>query len=88
MLGRQDGRYRPPRRGEVNQYVLVHVEDVDRRCAHAKQFGAEILEPTGRQAIWREAVHSARPRRSAVDDSQDVADVAPKEWSATSASEG
>jgi uncharacterized glyoxalase superfamily protein PhnB len=88
MLGRQGGRYRPPSRGEVNQYVLVHVEDVDRHCAHAKQFGAEILEPPADKPFG-ERQHTARDHAGRQwTFSQHVADVAPEAWGATSASEG
>src|SRR6266849_10276567 len=45
MLGRQGGGFRPPRPNEVNQYVHVSVEDVDRHFDHAKQFGARIVGP-------------------------------------------
>src|SRR5207249_2606482 len=44
MLGRQGDTFRPPRPGEVSQYVLIHVDDVDRHFEHAKQFGARIVK--------------------------------------------
>jgi uncharacterized glyoxalase superfamily protein PhnB len=36
MLGRQGAEFRPPRAGEVNQYVTVHVDDVDRHYERSK----------------------------------------------------
>jgi hypothetical protein len=47
MLGAQGAEFEPPRSNEVNQYVLVHVEDVDRHFGHAKRFGARIVHPPG-----------------------------------------
>ena len=35
----------PPRPNEVNQYVVVHVEDVDRHYERAQGRGARILRP-------------------------------------------
>jgi uncharacterized glyoxalase superfamily protein PhnB len=32
MIGRQGAEFRPPRPQEVNQYVTVHVDDVDAHC--------------------------------------------------------
>jgi uncharacterized glyoxalase superfamily protein PhnB len=40
ILGRQGAEFRPPRRNEVNQYVTVHVESVDKHFEHAQQCGA------------------------------------------------
>src|SRR2546422_5856671 len=45
MLGAQGAEFRPPRSNEVNQYVLVHVEDVDRHFEHVKRSGARIIHP-------------------------------------------
>lgn len=89
MLGRQGGaRYRAPRRDEVSQYVLVHVDDVDRHHAHAKQFGAEILEPPA-DMPFGERLYTARdPAGHQWTFSQHVKDVAPEQWGATSASGG
>jgi uncharacterized glyoxalase superfamily protein PhnB len=43
MLGRQGGPFRVPRSGEVNQYVTIHIDDVDRHFEYAKAFGAQVL---------------------------------------------
>jgi uncharacterized glyoxalase superfamily protein PhnB len=45
MLGAQGAEFKPPRVNEVNQYVLVHVEDVDRHFEQSKRFGARIVHP-------------------------------------------
>src|SRR5215467_12212433 len=36
MLGAPGAAFTPPHSNEVNQYVIVHVEDVDRHFEHAK----------------------------------------------------
>lgn len=50
MIGRQGNEFRPPRPGEVNQYVHVTVENVDHRCAHAGRSGARAAAAMGREA--------------------------------------
>jgi uncharacterized glyoxalase superfamily protein PhnB len=86
MLGRQGERYRPPRRGEVNQYVVVHVDDVDRHHAHAKQFGAEILQPPADKPFGERQYTARDPAGHQWTFSQHVKDVAPEEWGARSPS--
>ena len=39
-------RLRSPRPGEVSQYVVVHLDDVDQHFEHARRCGARILKPT------------------------------------------
>lgn len=85
MLGRQGAEFRPPRPNEVNQYVLVHVEDVDRHYERARQRGARILKaptdmPFGERQYTAEDLGGHRWTSS-----QSIADVAPEEWSATPA---
>jgi uncharacterized glyoxalase superfamily protein PhnB len=45
MLGTPGTAFRPPHTNEVNQYVIVRVEDVDRHFEHAKLFGPRIVQP-------------------------------------------
>lgn len=45
MLGRAGGVYGPPRAGEVDQYVLIHVDDVVAHFQHATSLGAKIVTP-------------------------------------------
>jgi len=37
MLGRQGAEFCPPRPNEVSQYVVVHVQDVDKHFEHVRQ---------------------------------------------------
>ncbi|HJZ67287.1 MAG TPA: VOC family protein [Blastocatellia bacterium] len=85
MLGRQGGPYRAPRGDEVNAYVHVTVDDVDRHFDHSKQCGARILQqPTDRPF---------GERQYTVEDpaghwwvfSQHISDLAPEDWGATTA---
>src|SRR5688572_7117335 len=45
IVGRQGGEFKTPRANEVSQYVLVHVENVDRHFEHARKHGARIVKP-------------------------------------------
>lgn len=83
MLGRQAGEYRAPRPGEVHQYVVVHVEDVDRHYAHAKRFGARILEPPNNKPFGERQYTAEDPEGHRWTFSQHVADVLPQQWGAT-----
>ena len=87
MLGRQGAEFRPPRPDEVSQYVVVHVEDVDRHFEHARQRGARVLKspaatPFGERQYTVEDLGGHRWTFS-----QSIADVAPEEWGATPARE-
>ena len=82
MLGRQGGPYRSPQGNDVSQYVLVHVEDVDRHFEQATECGARIVQGPTDMPFGE--------RQYTVQDhaghwwtfSQHVADVAPEEWGA------
>jgi len=87
MLGRQGAEFRPPRPDEVSQYVVVHVEDIDRHFEHARQRGARVLKlpaatPFGERQYTVEDLGGHRWTFS-----QSIADVAPEEWGATPARE-
>jgi uncharacterized glyoxalase superfamily protein PhnB len=85
MLGRQGAEFKPPRASEVNQYVVVHVDDVDRHFEHAKKSGAQIVRPPANMPFGE--------RQYTVEDvgghrwtfSQSIADVAFEEWGAMAA---
>jgi uncharacterized glyoxalase superfamily protein PhnB len=82
MLGRQGAEFRPPRPGEVSQYVAVHVQDVDGHFERARQRGARILKspadmPFGERQYTAEDLGGHRWTFS-----QSVADVAPEAWGA------
>ena len=82
VLGRQGGEYRAPRRGEVCQYVVVHVENVDAHFEHAKRFGAKILEPTNNKPFGERQYTAEDPEGHRWTFSQHVADVPPHQWGA------
>ena len=76
------GKLGPPRPGEANVVVGIHVDDVDAVFARAKAFGAQILHepqsyPFGERQFT--AVDHAGYRWSF---SQSVDDVTPESWGA------
>jgi uncharacterized glyoxalase superfamily protein PhnB len=83
MLGRQGAEFRTPRPNEVNQYLVIHVDDVERHYQHVRQLGARILKaptdmPFGERQYTVEDIGGHRWTFS-----QSMADVAPEEWGAT-----
>jgi len=85
MLGRQGDTFRPPRPGEVSQYVLIHVDDVDRHFEHAKQFGARIVKSLTNMPFGERLYTAEDHAGHRWTFSQHVADVAPEAWGATPA---
>jgi len=82
MLGRQGGPYRAPQGAEVSAYVLVAVANVDEHYQHAKESGADIVQPPT-DMPFGERVYTARDHaRHLWTFSQHIADVAPEEWGA------
>jgi uncharacterized glyoxalase superfamily protein PhnB len=82
MIGLKNGPFTPPHPGEVAQYVIVHVEDVDEHFRRAKEFGAGIVTtpsdmPFGERQYTAEDLAGHRWTFS-----QHVADVAPEDWGA------
>lgn len=85
MIGASGAEFRPPRPNEVSQYVLVHVDDVDRHFDQAKRFGARIVHPPTNMPFG-ERVYTAEDLAShRWTFSQSLADVAPEQWGATQA---
>jgi len=82
MMGAAGGEYRPPHPNEVNQYVHVHVEDVDRHFDHAKQFGARIVKPPNNMPFGERQYVAEDLAGHRWVFSQSVADVAPEKWGA------
>jgi uncharacterized glyoxalase superfamily protein PhnB len=82
MLGRQGAEFRPPRPGEVCQYVVVHVEDVDRHFEHARQCGARILKAPTDMPFGERQYTVEDPWGHRWTFSQSIADVAPEAWGA------
>lgn len=85
MLGRRGGPFRPPRPGEVIQYVHVTVEGVDRHFDHAKQYGARIVGPLTDQPFGERQYTAEDHAGHRWTFSQHIADLAPEDWGATSA---
>ena len=88
MVGRGGGPFRAPQPNEVTQYVLVHVEDVDRHCAHAKEYGARIVEPLTDMPFGERQYTAEDHAGHRWTFSQHIADVAPEDWGATPAKAG
>jgi len=82
MLGRQGGEFRPPRPDEVHQYVVVHVDDVDRHCDRARQRGARVLKPPTDMPFGERQYTAEDPGGHRWTFSQSIADVAPEQWGA------
>jgi uncharacterized glyoxalase superfamily protein PhnB len=84
MLGRQGGEFRPPRRDEVSQYVVVHVLDVEGHFERARQHGARIVKSPANMPFGERQYTAEDPGGHRWTFSQSIADVAPEEWGATS----
>jgi uncharacterized glyoxalase superfamily protein PhnB len=82
MLGRQGAEYRPPRTGEVCQFVHIAVDDVDRHYEHAKAAGARILAPPHDMPFGERQYTAEDPEGHRWVFSQHVADVPPERWGA------
>ena len=80
--------FRPPRRGEVNHSVLVHVEDANRHHEHARQHGARILRPPADYPYGERQYTAEDLAGHRWTFSQSIADIAPEEWGATPAALG
>jgi uncharacterized glyoxalase superfamily protein PhnB len=84
MLGRRGGPFGSPR-DSVNQYVHVSVDDVDRHCERARQYGAKILTPLSDKPFGERQYTAEDHAGHWWTFSQHVADVAPAEWGAIEA---
>ena len=82
MLGRQGGEFRPPRPGEVSQYVVVHVEDVNGHFEHARQRAAQFVKPPTDMPFGERQYTVEDPWGHRWTFSQSIADVAPEDWGA------
>lgn len=82
MVGARGGEFQPPRQGEVNQYVVVHVEDVDGHFERARQFGARIRQSPADQPFGERQYTAEDAGGHRWTFSQHIADVAPEEWGA------
>ena len=75
--------FRAPRPNEVSQSISVKVEDVDRHFAHAKQFGARILNPPTDYPYGERQYSAEDFAGHHWTFTQSIADVAPEDWGAT-----
>jgi uncharacterized glyoxalase superfamily protein PhnB len=83
MVGRAGGPFKPMRPGELHQYVLVDVEDVDGHCERAKGFGAEILQAPENMPFGVRHYTAIDHEGHWWTFSQTIDDVHPSEWGAT-----
>jgi uncharacterized glyoxalase superfamily protein PhnB len=83
MLGRQGAEFRPPRPGEVIQYVHVTVDDVDAHYARASQFGAPIIAEPADKPFGERQYTAEDPEGHRWTFSQHIEDVPPSRWGAT-----
>lgn len=86
MLGRQGAEFRPPRAGEVNQYVTVHVDDVDRHYERSKAHGAIIVKAPMNMPFGERQYTAQDPGGHRWTFSQSIADVPLEDWGAAPAS--
>lgn len=82
MLGMQGAEFRVPRAHEVNQYVLVHVDEIDQHFERAKNFGANIVESLADKPFGERQYTVLDPGGHRWTFSKHVADVAPESWGA------
>jgi uncharacterized glyoxalase superfamily protein PhnB len=85
MLGRQGAEFRPPRPGEVSQYVVVHLQGVDGHFEHARQRGARVVKPPANMPFGERQYTVEDPEGHRWTFSESVADVALEDWGATPA---
>jgi uncharacterized glyoxalase superfamily protein PhnB len=84
MIGRQGGSFQAPPGGQVSQYVLVSVENVDEHFARVKESGGRIIQPPADMPFGERHYTVEDPGGHRWTFSQHIADVAPEEWGATS----
>jgi uncharacterized glyoxalase superfamily protein PhnB len=83
MIGTAGSHFQPPRPGEVSQYVLVNVEDVQAHHERAKGLGARIVQPLTDMPFGERLYTVEDPGGHRWTFSQSIADVAPEAWGAT-----
>jgi uncharacterized glyoxalase superfamily protein PhnB len=85
MLGRQGGPYRAPQGDEVTAYVHVAVDGVDKHFERAKECGAIVLQPPTDMPFGIRQYTVKDPMGHWWTFSQNIADVAPEDWGARTA---
>ena len=86
MIGAAGGPFTPMRAGELHQLVLVEVEDIDRHYERAKAFGATIVQGPENMPFGARQYTASDHEGHWWTFSQNVADVHPSAWGATTAS--
>jgi uncharacterized glyoxalase superfamily protein PhnB len=81
IVGRAGGPFTAPSVA-VHQYVLVDVENVDEHFAHAKAFGARIVQPPENMPFGARQYTASDLDGHWWTFSQNVADVEPHAWGA------
>ena len=82
MVGRAGGPFKAMRPGELHQYVLVAVANVDEHFERAQRFGAEILQPPEDMPFGVRHYTAADFEGHWWTFSQNIADVHPSAWGA------
>jgi len=88
MLGRQGAEFRAPRAGEVTQYVIVHVTNLDEHFERTRRSGARILKSPANMPFGERQYTVEDPGGHRWTFSESIADVAPDAWGATLARSG
>jgi uncharacterized glyoxalase superfamily protein PhnB len=82
MLGRKGGEFQPPHPNEVNQYVIIHIDDLDSHYERAQQLGARIIKAPTDMPFGERQYTVEDPGGHRWTFSQSIADVAPEKWGA------
>lgn len=82
MLGRAGGEFRPARPGEVSQFIVVHVENVDEHFERTSRLGARILKSPADMPFGERQYTVEDPWGHRWTFSQSIADVALESWGA------
>jgi uncharacterized glyoxalase superfamily protein PhnB len=83
MLGREGGPFRAPHGEEVTAYVHVGIDDVEEHFARATAAGASIVKPPTDMPFGVRQYTARDPAGHWWTFSQNIADVAPEDWGAT-----
>src|SRR5262245_28404755 len=85
VLGRQGGPFRAPQGEDVACYVHVTVDDIEGHFERAKQNGARVLQKPHDMPFGVRQYTTLDHAGHWWTFSQNIADIAPKEWGATEA---
>ena len=87
MLGRQGGPFRAPHGDTVSAYVHVTVDDVNAHYEHARRRGASVMQAPHDMPFGVRQYTAIDPGGHRWTFSQNIADVAPEAWGATTRAE-